>query len=107
MSVSQRSIGCICVLNVFTTHAKKKKRLRMSLLSTKVTKCPKCRRLLAKRVPITMDGDESRVVEIKHKGLKLYTFDCTIQCIACGSSFRINGEDGIVGREINSYSEER
>ena len=70
------------------------------LKTSKVTRCVKCRRLLCKRKNVHLGSDESKVVEVQHKGIKVISFDCVIKCPACGSCYRVNGEDGIVGKEI-------
>lgn len=62
----------------------------------KLVKCPKCRRLLSKRVPIHLGSDETFIVHIKHRGMEIYTFDATITCPSCGARLRVNGADGIV-----------
>ena len=66
----------------------------------KKVKCAKCYRLLCKRVPVHVEKDESYIVHIRHAKMEIYTYDCTILCPYCGSGYRVNGEDGIVQKEL-------
>ena len=70
-----------------------------SMSCNKLVRCRKCYRLLCKRVPIHLDSDETYIVHIKHRGLELWAFDCTINCTACGASHRVNGAEGIIATE--------
>jgi hypothetical protein len=66
-------------------------------------RCPKCFRLLCKRKQIHDDQSTQFIIEIKHRGLLLYTYDATITCPVCGTVVRINGNDGQIGKVINKY----
>ena len=71
--------------------------LNQSVSCNKVVRCKQCFRLLCKRVPITLeDGSATWLVHIKHRGLELWTFDCTLKCVACQTTHRITGESGLV-----------
>lgn len=70
----------------------------------KLTKCPKCYRLLCKRVPVTLDGDEAYLIHVKHRGMEIYAYDVTVVCPACRSRIRVNGTEGITGRQDNIYA---
>jgi hypothetical protein len=72
--------------------------------NAKNVKCPKCYRLLCKRIPVTLEGDEGWLVHVKHRGMELYMYDATITCPACRSRVRVNGAEGIIGRQTNTYA---
>ena len=65
--------------------------------------CSKCYRMLCKRVPIHLGRDESYILHVKNGKMELYTYDATIKCPSCRSTFRINGEDGITEKELANY----
>ena len=68
----------------------------------KKVRCPKCYKLLCKRVPVHLGKDESYIVHIKFGKLELYTYDTTIKCPSCQQCVRVNGESGILAKEIHS-----
>lgn len=75
----------------------------MDAKPVKQVKCPRCYRLLCKRIPVSLEGDEGVLVHVKHRGIELYAYDVTIICPACRSRIRVNGPDGIIGRQDNTY----
>ena len=60
--------------------------------------CPKCRRLLCKRVLITRGDEQIYILEFYHRGMKICGFDLSIVC-KCKMAVRINSKDGIIGKE--------
>jgi len=59
--------------------------------------CPKCGRLLCKRVLITQDNEDVYILEFYHKGMQVCGFDMSVVC-KCKMAVRVNGEKGIVGK---------
>lgn len=70
-------------------------------------RCPKCFRQLCKRKQIHDEYGAQYIVEIRHRGLLLYTYDVTIVCPVCGTTVRVNGNEGQIGKIINKYFEKR
>ena len=70
---------------------------------SKKVKCKRCYRLLCKRVPVHLDKDESYILHIAHSKMEIFAYDATIKCPSCGSAHRINGEDGIIEKELTNY----
>jgi phage FluMu protein Com len=68
-------------------------------VDAKKVKCAKCYRLLCKRVPVHLDKDESYIVHIIHSKMEIFAYDVTIKCPACGSTHRVNGDEGLLGKE--------
>jgi hypothetical protein len=66
----------------------------------KLTRCPVCIRLLCKRVPIHDCKEEAYILQIRHRGLTVYTYEAIIRCIACGAAVRVSAEKGIIGKEV-------
>ena len=67
---------------------------------SKKTRCPKCFKLLCKRIPVHLGKDESYVIHVKAGKLEMYAYDVTIICPSCGSGIRVNGTDGIIQKEV-------
>lgn len=68
---------------------------------TKLAQCPTCYRLLCKRVPIHDETEETYIIYIKHRGLRLYTYGAYIVCLSCGTASEISAEKGIIRSERN------
>ena len=77
----------------------------MNTISYKKVFCTKCYRKLCHREPITLDGDETYILSINHKGLEIRTFDAVITCPKCHSRYRVTGFDGIIDRVTNTYAD--
>ncbi len=67
--------------------------------------CQQCRRLLCKRVPVTLEGDETYALHVKHRGYELRTFMAVVTCPNCRSCYRLSGDKGIEEKIPNQYFE--
>jgi hypothetical protein len=66
----------------------------------KNVRCKKCYKLLCKRLPIHVDKDEGYIVHVKQGKLEVYAYDVTIICPSCQSGHRVNGELGLIEKEL-------